>query len=89
MGYNLTCHHNISEFSYATGWEGKEDGKACVTKPDNNFVWNNFLPNFNFLKTDLFIKDQKTLKLSDNHNKKCLSHTSVLPSSSSCLPQVA
>lgn len=71
MGCNLTCHHNISEFSYATGWEGKEDGKACVTKPDNNFVWNNFLPNFNFLKTDLFIKDQKTLKLSDNQDKTC------------------
>ena len=68
---NLTCHHIISEFSYATGWEGKEDGKACVTKPDNNFVRNNFLPNFNFLKTDLFIKDQKTLKLSDNHDKTC------------------
>lgn len=38
MGCNLTCHHNISEFLYATGWEGKEDSKTCVTKRDKNFV---------------------------------------------------
>lgn len=38
MDCNLTCHHNISKFLYTTGWEGKEDGKACVTKCDKNFV---------------------------------------------------
>lgn len=57
--------HNISEFTQRDG-RGKK-----MTKRDNNFVWNNnyFLPNFNFLKTDLFIKDHKTLMLSDNHDK--------------------
>ena len=67
MGCNLTCHHNISEFTQQDG-RGKKMAKL-VTKCDNNFVWDDFWPNFNFLKTDLFIKDQKTLILSDNHDK--------------------
>ena len=38
-------------------------------KRDNNFVSNNFSPNFTFLETDLFVKDQKTLVLSEDHDK--------------------
>ena len=38
-------------------------------KRDNNFVWNNFSPNFTFLLTDLFVKDQKTWVLSEDNNK--------------------
>ena len=38
-------------------------------KRDNNFVSNNFSPNFTFLETDLFVKDQKTLVLREDHEK--------------------
>ena len=41
-------------------------GQTLCDKRDNNFVWNNFSP---FLQTDLFVKDQKTLVLSEDHDK--------------------
>ena len=43
--------------------------QTLCDKDDKNFVWNNFSPNFTFLETDLFVKDQKTLVLSDDHDK--------------------
>ena len=45
--------------------------QTLCDKRDNNFVWNNFSPNFTFLYTDLFVKDQKVIALSR------LSHTNV------------
>ena len=41
-------------------------GQTLCDKCDNNFVQNNFSP---FLKTDIFVKDQKTLVLSEDHDK--------------------
>ena len=50
-------------------------------KRDNNF-FENFASNVIFLLTDLFVKDQNMQVIALSR----LSHTSVLPSSSSCLP---
>ena len=38
-------------------------------KPDNNIVWKNFTQNFTFLWSDLFVKDRKALRLSEDHDK--------------------
>ena len=38
-------------------------------KPDNNIVWKNFTQNFTFLWSDLFVKDQKALRSSEDHDK--------------------
>ena len=84
-------------WTYATGRDmtGEERRRQTLCdKRDNNFVWNNFSPNFNFLQTDLFVKDQKTLmlvKITTKHASNSLvafvTHTaSDLPSSSSCRP---
>ena len=43
--------------------------QTLCDKRDNNFVWNNFSPNFTLLQTDLFVKDQKTLVFSEDHDK--------------------
>ena len=40
--------------------EGRKPQILC-DKRDNNFAWKNIPPNFSFLLTDLFVKDQKTL----------------------------
>ena len=42
-----------------TGEEIKR--QTLCDKRDNNFSWKNIPPNFSFLLTDLFVKDQKTL----------------------------
>ena len=42
-----------------TGEGGKR--QTLCDKRDNNFAWKNIPPNFSFLLTDLFVKDQKTL----------------------------
>ena len=42
-----------------TGEGGKR--KTLCDKRDHNFAWKNIPPNFSFLLTDLFVKDQKTL----------------------------
>ena len=65
--------------------EGRKPQTLC-DKRDNNFAWKNIPPNFSFLLTDLFVKDQKTLmsittKRALNSPTR-LSHTSVLPPSS-------
>ena len=36
---------------------------------DNSFVRKNFSPNYSFLGTDRFVKDQKTLMLREDHDK--------------------
>ena len=54
------------------GGGGVEGGRANLVwqdKPDNNIVWKNFTKNFTFLWSDLFVKDQKALRLSDDHDK--------------------
>ena len=58
---------------------------------DNNFVWNNFTPNFSLNRC--FCKDQKTFNVNwgSRHNTQVialsrLSHTTFLPSSSLCRP---
>ena len=48
---------------------GKERRRQTLCdKRDSNFVWNTFRPNSTFLQTDLFVKDQKTLALSEDHD---------------------
>ena len=49
------------------GEEGKR--QTLCDKRDNNFVSNKFSPNFTLLQTDLFVKDQKTLVFSEDHDK--------------------
>ena len=54
------------------GGVGVEGGRANLVwqdKPDNNIVWKNFTQNFTFPWSDLFVKDQKALKLSEDHDK--------------------
>ena len=43
--------------------------QTLCDKRDNNFVWNNVSPNFTFLETDLFAKDQKTSVWSEDYDK--------------------
>ena len=43
--------------------------QTLCDKRDNNFVSNTFSPNFTLLQTDLFVKDQKTLVFSEDHDK--------------------
>ena len=57
-----------SELTQQEEGEGRRRQTLC-DKRDNNFVCNNFSPNFTFLNTDLFVKDQKTLMLSEDHDK--------------------
>ena len=42
--------------------------QTLCDKRDNNFVWKNFPPNFTFLSTDLFVKDQKTVMSSEDND---------------------
>ena len=53
----------FTPWTYATGRNREEE----CDKRYNNFVWNKFSPNFPFLETDLFVKGQKTLILSEDH----------------------
>ena len=46
-----------------------EGRRVWQDKPDNNFVWNNFSPNFTLLWSDLFLKDRKALRLSEYHER--------------------
>ena len=51
-----------------TGETGEERRRQTLCdKRDNNFVWNNFSPDFFFI--EISVKDQKTLVLSEDHNK--------------------
>ena len=43
--------------------------QTLCDKRDNNFLSNNFSPNFTFLSTDLFVKDRKTLVLNEDQDK--------------------
>ena len=42
--------------------------QTLCDKRENNFVWKNFPPNFTPLKTDLFVKHQKTLMLIEDYS---------------------
>ena len=68
--------------------EGRRRQTSCV-KRDNHFVWNNFSPNFTFIWAYLFVKTRKHkcwVKITTKLVVSRLSHTSVLPSSSSSRP---
>ena len=58
---------NLVHLRNRTGEERRR--QTLCDKRDNNFVWNNFSPSFTFLQTDLFV-NQKTLVLSEDHDKK-------------------
>ena len=44
--------------------------QTLCDKRDNNFVGTIFPPNFIFLQTDTFVKEQKKLMLSEDHDKR-------------------
>ena len=65
--------------------------QTLCNKRDNNFVWNNFTPNFTFLRNIFFLQRPENInvKRESRHNTQlialsCLSHTSILPFSSFC-----
>ena len=64
---DTTLIHILVNLLNRTGEERRR--QTLCDKCDNNFVWNNFSPNFSFLKTDIFVKDQKTLVLIEDHEK--------------------
>ena len=64
---DTTLIHILVNLLNRTGEERRR--QTLCDKHDNNFVWNNFSPNFSFLETDIFVKDQKTLVLSEDHDK--------------------
>ena len=47
----------------------KRRRQTLCDKRDYNFGWKNFPPNFTFLCTDLFLRDQKTLMIREDHDK--------------------
>ena len=57
-----------SEYLRNRTGEGRRRQTLC-DKRYNNFVRNNFLPNFTFFKQIFFAKKQKTLMLSEDHDK--------------------
>ena len=77
-------YHYVKLRNKMTRRERKEDSKPCVTSVTIILLSKIHLP---------FAKDQKTLMLSEDYDKTCkvialsrLSHTNILPSSSSCRP---
>ena len=59
----------ISDISYLHNRTEEQRRQPCVTSMTIIFVSNNFHQTFTFLKTDLFVKDQKTLLLIKDHSK--------------------
>ena len=55
-------------WTYATGRERKEDGKPSVTNV-KIIVWKNLPSNFLTFLADLFVKEQKTLIISEDYDK--------------------
>ena len=49
--------------------KGEEDVKPCVTSVIVTMFETQFLPNFTFLKTAIFLKNQNTVMLSEHQDK--------------------
>ena len=62
----------VSKVNLCSRTEEQRRWQALSDKGDNNFVWNKFASNFTFLSTDVFVKDQKTSMLSEDHDRTLL-----------------
>ena len=67
-GAGLAAQYWVTAWTYATGRERQEDGKPSVTNV-KIIVWKNLPSNFLIFLADLFVKEQKTLIISEDYDK--------------------